>query len=317
MATNRELVDQAWAEVMSSTISGAEWQKRVTYGYKGKPYNWQNTAFGRAKLLLDQVVDVPVEPPPDPTPTPSGAVNTNGQSDMVIANKEIVKPANYTNQNDFCVYISGASQRTTIGPNVILQGAYEAVKQYCSTPGAAKTIRIDGIDVSGAGGDLMHFNGADDVRVGEHALVHLHAPPPTGGEHHDAIQVQCGQDYYFGPHVFIEWPMDFPDNGFMIVDEPTQPGRYLRNVVIDRCRIYGPKAHNALQLMVAGEIISPDIQGPTGAKVSITRPRDGGNIILRSAHTGIWKDGVKRSDVYDNSGGGSSGAWPSYVLVDP
>lgn len=62
--TNRELVDAAWAEVVTSTISGAEWQKRVTYGYKGKPYNWQATAFGRAKVLLDQVADCPVGQPP-------------------------------------------------------------------------------------------------------------------------------------------------------------------------------------------------------------------------------------------------------------
>ncbi len=61
--TNRELVDGAWDEVMQSTISGVEWQNRVKNGYKGKPYNWQNTAFGRAKALLDQVVDVTVVPP--------------------------------------------------------------------------------------------------------------------------------------------------------------------------------------------------------------------------------------------------------------
>ena len=65
--TNRELVDSAWAEVTASTISGSEWQKRVTYGYKGKPYNWQNTAFGRAKLLLDQVTNC-VAPPPASSP---------------------------------------------------------------------------------------------------------------------------------------------------------------------------------------------------------------------------------------------------------
>lgn len=64
MSTNREIVDGAWAEILTSTISGAEWQNRVSNGYKGKPYNWQATAYGRAKLLLDQVVDTTVVTPP-------------------------------------------------------------------------------------------------------------------------------------------------------------------------------------------------------------------------------------------------------------
>lgn len=63
--SNRADVDAAWAEVLQSTISGVEWNNRVKNGYKGKPYNWQNTAFGRAKLLLDKVADCGVVPPPN------------------------------------------------------------------------------------------------------------------------------------------------------------------------------------------------------------------------------------------------------------
>lgn len=76
MVTNRELVDAAWAELLTATISPAEWQKRVQNGYKGQPYNWQNTAIGKAKLKFDQVVDCAVAPPPPPTPTvwPHGGI---------------------------------------------------------------------------------------------------------------------------------------------------------------------------------------------------------------------------------------------------
>ncbi len=69
--TNRENVDAAWKEILESTISGAEWDKRVQNGYKGKPYYSANTSFGRAKVLLDQVVDSSVPPvPPAPPPPP-------------------------------------------------------------------------------------------------------------------------------------------------------------------------------------------------------------------------------------------------------
>ncbi len=44
---------------MASTISGQEWQRRVDNGYKGKPYNWKATEFGKAKLLLDQIGQMP------------------------------------------------------------------------------------------------------------------------------------------------------------------------------------------------------------------------------------------------------------------
>lgn len=73
--TNRELVDAAWVELMKSEISGVEWQNRVTNGYKGKPYNWQNTAYGRAKIGLDQVVTCDAPPPPSHVYPPPVLVN--------------------------------------------------------------------------------------------------------------------------------------------------------------------------------------------------------------------------------------------------
>ncbi len=69
--TNRELVDAAWAEILTSDISGKEWLNRKTNGYKGKPYNWQNTAYGRGLAYLNQVVDCLVIPPPPVDPPPS------------------------------------------------------------------------------------------------------------------------------------------------------------------------------------------------------------------------------------------------------
>lgn len=55
--TNKEKVDAAWLELMQSTISGSEWLRRVNNGYKGQPYDSTNTAFGRAKVLLDSVTN--------------------------------------------------------------------------------------------------------------------------------------------------------------------------------------------------------------------------------------------------------------------
>lgn len=70
--TDRERAEQTKQHILASTISGVEWQKRVTYGYKGKPYNWRNTEIGKAMILLDEIGVI--VPPPDPDPVPTGPI---------------------------------------------------------------------------------------------------------------------------------------------------------------------------------------------------------------------------------------------------
>lgn len=70
--TDAELRDAAVSELQQTTISYAEWNKRVEQGYKGKPYNWPNTSWGRAFDLLN-AIGQQEEPPPPPPPPPQGA----------------------------------------------------------------------------------------------------------------------------------------------------------------------------------------------------------------------------------------------------
>ena len=77
--TNRENVDAAWAEFLTATITPAEWEKRKEKGYKGKPYNYENTSYWRGLQYLDQVVDCDVVvDPPDPTPVPKLYIDASG-----------------------------------------------------------------------------------------------------------------------------------------------------------------------------------------------------------------------------------------------
>lgn len=71
MPTNEELRDLAVAELKATTISYPEWLKRVQEGYKGKPYNYQDTAWYRAFDYLSKISDSeepPLPPPPSGTP---------------------------------------------------------------------------------------------------------------------------------------------------------------------------------------------------------------------------------------------------------
>ena len=53
--TSAELRDAAVLELKATTISYPEWQKRVTFGYKGKPYDGSKTAWGRAFSFLERI----------------------------------------------------------------------------------------------------------------------------------------------------------------------------------------------------------------------------------------------------------------------
>ena len=55
--TSAELRDAAVAQFKATTISYPEWLKRVTQGYKGKPYDGSKTAWGQGFALLEQIKD--------------------------------------------------------------------------------------------------------------------------------------------------------------------------------------------------------------------------------------------------------------------
>lgn len=253
-------------------------------------------------------------PGPGPWP-PSGSIDTGGRSDLVIEQKQIILPPDTSNQNNACVYVHGGSKRTTIR-NVLLKGGYLCIKQYAdpNQPGSCTDLTITDFDISGAGGDCIHFDGADRVIVDR---GRIHSPVMGGDEHHDAIQIQAGRDYYFGPGLDIDWPVAFPNNGMMLKWDKDNRA-YCYDVVIDRSKISGHATNGGLQLFVGGTIISPTITNQSGGpKLTLERPPDGRKIVLRGAATGMWANGVKRSDVWINNEGGASGPWPDFVLIDP
>lgn len=300
----QKLIDEATAEGHLTTVGF------VNTHWKTPPAGTHWAAHD-AKLLAARKLLDPAAPPPPPPPPSGQRVNTNGADNITVANQSIVVPVEYTDYNIACVYVSGDSKNTRLGPNLSLDGAFLGVKQY----GPANGLVIDGVEISGAGGDATHFDQGVNVRMDN---THIFRPPSQGGEHHDAVQIQAGSGYYFGPGCLFEWPVDYPEitgekggSGMFI----NQSGPFLFDVTIDRVRIHGPKHANALQMMCGGTIISPTIEGPPAEKITLNRPPDGRKIILRSAATGMWANGVRRADVYCNDFQGAG--WPDYVQVDP
>lgn len=53
--TSAELRDAALLELKATTIAYPEWHKRVTFGYKGKPYDGAQTGWGRAFSFLARI----------------------------------------------------------------------------------------------------------------------------------------------------------------------------------------------------------------------------------------------------------------------
>ena len=269
-------------------------------------------AFDEVEAILKTVA------PPTPTP-PSGPIDTSGQTNRTYANLSITLPPEYVNYNIAPVYLHDACTGIHAGPGLTLVGGFMGVKQYCSTFGATHDCTLDGMDISGVGGDLIHIDGAvnlhlDNLYLHDPVQASLHTPNP---EHQDGIQIQAGDNIYIGPGVLIHWPvtprLDYPNNGLFI----NAAGRPLTNVTVDRVRIHQWWGGRALQFNVSGKIISPDVvdcgNGVNSPPITCSAPANGGIIELHPAATGLWTNGVRRSDVYFNDYSGTG--WPSYVRV--
>lgn len=210
--TNRELVDAAWAEALKSTISGVEWQNRVTNGYKGKPYNWQATAFGRSKALLDQVVDVPAppgfgakipQPPARPTTTPMvvkneteflnaaarggvvaifGEVMLTRETQIVTGNLAIV-PANGYRLDRLLCSASGSlkvnASRVWIHDLVLGGGLLDGVKIGDGVHAQSVDIAGNWIRDVGWQAVLVGSSGCDDLFVRRNLMERLGKSNPT------------------------------------------------------------------------------------------------------------------------------------------
>lgn len=251
--TNRELVDAAWAETMQSTISGVEWLNRKTNGYKGKPYNWQATAFGRAKALLDQVLDLPVPPPPTPGVTREAfpgqalsviaasspgdtvlcrggqhpklvlqtsfpdprvtirceagtffaAVDTNGLSGYRFSGIDSRLPVEFNDYTKTPFLLRGPSARITLTGGSKISGGYDCIKSYGPLAMPTDCV-LDGFEAWGGGGDVIHIDGARNMRIDNCVL---RDPDGSGPEHEDGIHGQCFDGLYLGPGVKFTWPI--------------------------------------------------------------------------------------------------------------
>ncbi len=138
-------------------------------------------------------------------------------------------------------------------------------------------------------------------------------PVNQGGEHHDGIQIEAGDNIYLGPGVYVGWQLtprqDAPNNG-LFINWGGNPSRPLRNVTVDRVTIDRWWGGRALQMGVSGKIIAPNIidsgLGPASPPITCWAPKDGGKIEFHQ---------VLRSSVYFNDYQGAG--WPSYAVVFP
>lgn len=254
--------------------------------------------------------------PPLPPPV-TAPIDTSGLSNKTYANLAVTIPPEFSNIDVACIYVHGVSKNIHVGPSVTLVGGYVTLKVYCANNGDIDQLTIDGADISGTGGDIMHFDGSTNVHVDN---VKAHGFINQGAEHHDGVQIQSGGPYYFGPGVEIDQTLAFPNNGFFI-NEATATKPMLNDangfaVTLDRCKVVLDPADpdpNAIQVFTSARIISPDVVCSNPVKVILNAPPRGGIIELHSATTGIWSNGVQRSTVYFNDYSGTG--WPSYVRV--
>lgn len=141
-------------------------------------------------------------------------VNTNSRIGYVFDTFESHIAAEFSNQNLSPFYVSGASEDITIIRSK-LSGGYDCLKQYCAAPGWARRIKLIDSELYGAGGDLIHINGVDDLLI-EHN--YLHDPATGGAEHHDAFQNQRGKNFQFLRNI-VTWPgtpVDFVNQCMML-----------------------------------------------------------------------------------------------------
>jgi len=117
-------------------------------------------------------------------------VDTNGQSGYTFDSCTIALPQNSTNSSVRTVENHGPSQNITWS-NCKISGGFVAFDVYGSSGAWAKNITLSDSNVYGAGGDLIHTNGVDGLRI-EHNTIHdpFHDTSIANPEHHDGWQAQ-------------------------------------------------------------------------------------------------------------------------------
>jgi len=117
-------------------------------------------------------------------------VNTNGQSGYTFSYCTVAIPQNSTDISVRAVENLGPSNNIT-WTNCRISGGFVAWDVYGASGSWAKNIVLVDSNVSGAGGDLIHTNGVDGLRI-EHNMIHdpYHDYSLSNPEHHDGWQAQ-------------------------------------------------------------------------------------------------------------------------------
>jgi hypothetical protein len=137
-------------------------------------------SFGTARLTITCASGVTV-----------AGINTNGKSNYTIKNCTFSLPINGTDISVRPVENLGPSQNIT-WQNIKATGGFNTFDVYGPSGSFAKNIVLIDSDISNTGGDLIHTNGVDGLRI-EHN--NLHDPYHdyslgTNAEHHDGWQAQ-------------------------------------------------------------------------------------------------------------------------------
>lgn len=118
-------------------------------------------------------------------------INTNGKSNYTIKNCTFSLPINGTDISVRPVENLGPSQNVT-WQNIKATGGFNTFDVYGPSGSFAKNIVLIDSDISNTGGDLIHTNGVDGLRI-EHNNIHdpYHDYSlGTNAEHHDGWQAQ-------------------------------------------------------------------------------------------------------------------------------
>lgn len=155
-------------------------------------------------------------------------VDTNGQSGYTFDSCTVAIPQNSTDISVRAVENRGPSQDIT-WQNCTIRGGYVAWDVYGPSGSWAKNIVLVDSDVSGAGGDLIHTNGVDGLRI-EHTAIHdpYHNTSLANPEHHDGWQAQNTSNAQFlrnivywisGPGAYSGQTTNYLGQGIMLSGE--------------------------------------------------------------------------------------------------
>lgn len=268
-------------------------------------------------------ITVPAAPVPPP-PTTTGPVDTGGKTNLRYADFTITIPTDFTNVNRTPFYLHGQCSRLVL-ERLALRGGYDGIKQY-SVLGDTHDIVADGVNISDAGGDGVHWNGGINATL-KRFKVHQLAYDFTRGvdeqEHHDGAHLQAGHDITLEDWEF-RWELKDPagkvvrrDYGSAAVfANASGGGLYNVNLIRPRIPIWTPG--RGIQMFVGGRIEDPFFGEEIGLigrtpRVTLMRPGDGRKIVLVPGPTGSWQNGVQRSDFAFNDWSGPG--FPNYVQV--